>query len=342
MSKKGVLLINLGTPDSPSVKDVRRYLREFLMDKYVIDLPFLTRWFLVNLIIATFRGPKSAAIYQKLWTKNGSPLLYFGKKVTDLLQNKLGENYTVMLAMRYQHPSIKAVLKELKAQQITDLTVIPLYPQYASSSTKSSIEKVKEELLKINYTPKTKFIENFLTNEKFIETFAELGNNYWQKKEFDKIVFSYHGIPERHVLKDCTTGFCQLDNSCCSSYHSSNRLCYRAQCYETSRLIAKKMNLHENEYQVTFQSRLETRTRDPWLKPYTDIVVADYPKNGIKKVLIFSPSFVADCLETTLEVGEEFKHVFLQNGGEKWQLVESLNEHPLWINALEELVLTHQ
>ena len=199
MIKKGVLLVNLGTPDSPSVSNVRKYLREFLIDKYVIDLPYLIRWFLVNVIIVTFRGPKSAEIYQKLWTKDGSPLLFYGKKVKELLKNKLGEEYNVQLAMRYQNPSILSALKALKAKQITDLTVIPLYPQYASSSTKSSIEKVKSQMKKLNYAPNVKFIENFLSNEKFIAAFSELGNKYWQTQTFDKVVFSYHGIPERHI-----------------------------------------------------------------------------------------------------------------------------------------------
>ena len=341
MIKKGVLLLNLGTPDSPSVKDVRKYLREFLMDKYVIDLPYLYRWFLVNVIIATFRGPKSAAIYQQLWTDNGSPLMYFGKIITNLLQNKLGKNYSVFLAMRYQNPSINSILKEIKSKQITDLVVLPLYPQYASSSTKSSIEKVKEELKGINYSPKIKFVENFLTNDKFIATFAELGNKYWLTKQFDKVVFSFHGIPERHILKDCENDYCQLDDKCCNKYSESNRLCYRAQCHETAKLIAKKMNLNDSEFDITFQSRLETRTRDPWLKPYTDLVIADLPQQGFKNVICFSPSFIADCLETTIEVGEEFKEVFQHNGGEKWQLVESLNDHPQWIEALEEIVLTN-
>ena len=338
MQKKGVLLINLGTPDSPSVRDVRKYLREFLMDKYVIDLPYLIRWLLVNLIIATFRAPKSAAIYQKLWTKNGSPLLYYGKKVAELLQNKLASTHKVYLAMRYQNPSIHSILKKIKADDINDLTVIPLYPQYASSSTRSSIEKVKAELKKIHFSPAISFIENFVSNDKFISTFAALGNKYWQTNEFNKVVFSYHGIPERHILKDSDNGFCKLDKTCCSAYNSSNKLCYRAQCYETSRLIAKKMNLQENDYEVTFQSRLETRAKDPWLKPYTDIVIADLPGQGFKNVLCFSPSFIADCLETTIEVGEEFRDIFKENGGEKWQLVESLNDHPMWIEALEDMV----
>jgi len=337
MQKKGVLLINLGTPNSPSTKDVRKYLREFLMDKYVIDLPYLTRWFLVNLIIATFRAPKSAAIYQKVWTKNGSPLLFYGKKITDLLQKKLGNNYQVYLGMRYQNPSINSVLQQIKADGITDLRVIPLYPQYASSSTKTCIEKVKTELKRIDYFPRISFIENFVSNKKFITTFSELGDKYWKTNTFDKVIFSYHGIPERHILKDSENGFCQLNDKCCATYKDSNRLCYRAQCYETSRLIAAKMNLSEDDYLVAFQSRLETRARDPWLKPYADLVIADLPQQGIKKVLCFSPSFIADCLETTIEVGEEFKEIFMENGGEQWQLVESLNDHPLWIEALENM-----
>jgi ferrochelatase len=335
MNKKGVFLINLGTPDSPSVKDVRKYLREFLMDEYVIDLPYLSRWLLVNLIIAPLRGPKSAAIYQQLWTENGSPLLYYGKRVNKLLQSKLGDEYKVYLGMRYQNPSISSVIKKIKADGITDLKVIPMYPQYASSSTKTCIEKVKSELKKQNYSPKVSFIENFVQNEKFIETIADLGNQYWKTGTFDKIIFSYHGIPERHILKDSDNGYCQLNDKCCANYINNNRLCYRAQCYETSRLIASKMNLKEEDYQVVFQSRLASRAKDPWLKPYADLVIADLPKEGIQNVLCFSPSFIADCLETTIEVGEEFKEIFEENGGKKWQLVESLNEQPKWIEALE-------
>jgi ferrochelatase len=336
--KKGVLLINLGTPDSPSVSDVRKYLREFLMDKYVIDLPYIARWLLIHLIISPFRGPKSAKIYQELWTEKGSPLLFYGEKVTQLLQNKLGNDYTVYIGMRYQNPSINSVLKKIKADGITDLKVIPLYPQYASSSTKTCIEKVKTELKKINYTPNINFVENFVSHPKFVEAFAQNGLKHWNTGKYDKILFSYHGIPERHILKDCDNGHCKLDDKCCAVYSDKNTLCYRAQCYETTRLIAKAMNLKEGEYESAFQSRLETRARDPWLKPYSDIVTADFPKNGVKNVLAFSPSFIADCLETTIEVGEEFKEIFHESGGENWQLVESLNENPIWIEALESMV----
>ena len=337
MSKKGVLLVNLGTPDSPSVKDVRKYLREFLMDEYVIDLPYLTRWFLVNVIIATFRAPKSAEIYQQVWTKEGSPLKIYGLKVQELLQKKLGTAIHVAFAMRYQNPPISIAIQELKNKGIDDLVVIPLYPQWASSSTKSSIEKVKEQLKAHNYSPKVRYVENFVKNEKFIEAIAENGNKHWKTGKFDKVLFSYHGIPERHILKDCDNNHCKLDENCCTIYAENNRLCYRAQCYETSRLVAKAMNLKDDEYDVAFQSRLETRARDPWLKPYADILAEEYPKKGTKNVLAFSPSFVADCLETTIEVGDEFKEIFEENGGKHWQLVESLNDSPLWIEALEQL-----
>jgi ferrochelatase len=327
----------LGTPDSPSVKDVRRYLREFLMDKYVIDLPFITRWILVNIIIAVFRAPKSAAIYKEVWTDEGSPLKIFGFKVQKLLQKKLGTDIHVSFAMRYQNPAIKLAVKELKDKGIDDLVVIPLYPQWASSSTKSSIEKVKEELITQDYSPKVRYVENFVKNEKFISAIAANGNKYWKTGNYDKVLFSYHGVPERHILKDCDNGYCKLNGDCCQTYSEENRLCYSAQCYETSRLVAKQMDLKESDYTVAFQSRLETRARDPWLKPYSDVIAEEYPKSGSKNILAFSPSFVADCLETTIEVGDEFKEIFEENGGENWQLVESLNDSPLWIEALEEL-----
>lgn len=337
MEKKGILLVNLGTPDSPSTKDVRKYLREFLMDEEVIDLPYITRWMLVNLIIATFRAPKSAKLYQELWTENGSPLLYYGKQVEKLLQQKVGGDFVVKLAMRYQNPSIKEGLLHMKQQGVTQLKVVPLYPQYASSSTKSSIKKVKKDLEEMNYNADVTFVENFLTNEKFINTFAALGNQYMGTGDYDKVLFSYHGVPERHILKESEKGYCQLSDKCCANYGSHNRLCYRAQCYETSRLIAKAMGLTPDQYEVAFQSRLETRARDPWLKPYSDVVVAEMPKQGVKNVVCFSASFIADCLETTIEVGEEFKEIFHENGGEKWQLVESLNDDDRWIDALADI-----
>ena len=336
MSKKGVLLINLGTPDSPSVSDVRKYLREFLMDEYVIDLPYLTRWFLVNVIIAMFRAPKSAKIYQELWDERGSPLLYHGLDVKKLLQEKMGDEYVVEFGMRYQNPPMKDALERLKKEGVTDLKVIPMYPQWASSSTKSSIEKVKADLKILDYSPNVSFVETFVSNKLFIKAFAENGSKHWLSGNYDHVLFSFHGIPERHILKDSDGDYCKLSD-CCKKYNSKNRLCYRAQSYETARLIAEEMNLSEDQYSVAFQSRLETRAKDPWLKPYSDLVTAEFPKKGIKNVLAFSASFVADCLETTIEVGGEFKEIFEENGGQNWQLVESLNTSSKWVECLEDL-----
>ncbi len=333
--KTGVLLVNLGTPDSPGTKDVRKYLREFLMDKRVIDIPFISRWMLVNLIIAPFRAPKSAKIYQQLWEERGSPLMFYGEDVKNLLQETLGDQHVVALAMRYQSPSIESALNALMSQQVSEIIIIPLFPQYASATTGSVIDKVMEITREWQVIPSLKFINNFLTNDLFIEAFATLGKKYLDQSEYDHVIFSYHGIPERQIKKGSVDNYCRL-GACCNTYHKKNQFCYRAQCFHTSRLLAQKLGLVESQYTVAFQSRLG---KDPWIQPYTDDIIQKLPKEGKKRVLAFSPAFIADCLETTIEVGDEFKEVFLEEGGEHWQLVESLNDHPIWVECLKSLVL---
>lgn len=331
----GVLLINLGTPDSTQTSDVRKYLREFLMDWRVIDIPFLQRFALVNLIIAPFRAPKSAHEYKKLWTKDGSPIKTYSYQLKDLLQNALGNNYQVALGMRYQNPSIKTALDEFKNKGIQKLIVIPLYPQYASATTGSTIEKVWEEMKDFQIIPDINFISTFTNDEHFIKAFAEIGKSYLEKDNYDHIVFSYHGVPERQILKGSCNNHCKL-GTCCESYTKYNHFCYRAQCFETSRHLANALNLSKDQYTVCFQSRLG---KTPWIKPYTDDTIKVLAQKGVKKVLAFSPSFVADCLETTIEIGETYQEQFLELGGEKWTLVESLNTNPLWIECLKNMVL---
>ncbi len=332
--KKGILLINLGTPDSPSTKDVRKYLREFLMDERVIDLPFIPRWLLINLIIAPFRGPKSAEIYQELWTEKGSPLLFHGIELKENLQEILGAEYHVAFGMRYQKPSIQSALDELKKANVSEIKVIPLYPQYASSSTGSTIEKVMELIGKDLNIPPVSIVSSFCDLPELINAFAKNGKKYLDNEKYDHVVFSYHGLPERHLKKgDCNNHCFQIEN-CCDILSERNQLCYRAQCVETTKLIAKELNLGHGDYTIAFQSRLETRARDPWIKPYSDLVLTDLAKNGAKKVLVFSPAFVADCLETTIEIGVEYQELFEEHGGEKIQLVESLNSDPNWILPL--------
>jgi len=333
--KVGVLLVNLGTPDSTKTSDVRKYLREFLMDKRVIDIPFLFRWMLINFIIAPFRAPKSAKEYRKLWTKRGSPLKFYGEDVKDSLQSELDENYVVALGMRYQSPSIENALEELRRQHVAKIIVLPLFPQYASASTGSVQDKVMEIVQKWQIIPHINFITNFVEEPGFYKTFASLGKKYLDQHEYDHVIFSFHGLPERQIKKGSVDNYCKMGN-CCNVYHDKNRFCYRAQCFQTARLIANELNLAEDKYTVTFQSRLGN---DPWIKPYTDYVLKDLPKEGKKSVLVYSPAFVADCLETTIEVGEEFKEDFQEAGGERWDLVESLNDNKDWVDTLKALVL---
>lgn len=331
--KTGVLLINLGTPKSSKTADVRRYLRQFLMDRRVIDIPFWNRFLLVNLIIAPFRSPKSAKEYQRLWTKEGSPLLIHSQNAAKKLQKELGDKYVVVLGMRYQSPSIELALQQIKNQSVEQIIVLPLFPQYASSSTGSAFEEVmriaKQELL----IPSFRFIDSYPSNQKMIDAFVEIANKHRKKQNFDHIIFSFHGLPERHLQKENKN--CQM-NTCCDSLHAGNRLCYRAQCFETARHLVRKLQIQEGDYTICFQSRLG---KTVWIKPYTDEIIVQLAKEGKKKILAFSPAFAADCLETTIEISETYHELFKKNGGEHLQLVESLNEHPLWIEALKEMIL---
>ncbi|WP_161889083.1 ferrochelatase [Pontibacter russatus] len=340
MSKKatgkiGVLLVNLGTPDTPNTPDVRKYLREFLLDPRVIDIPTIPRYALINGVIAPFRAPKSAKVYKQLWTERGSPLLYHGLDLQKKLQVALGDRYYVAFGMRYQSPSIKRALEELREQSVDRIIVLPLFPQYASASTGSVQDKVMEIVKDWWVIPSINFISSFCDDPGFIKSFAELGKQHMAQDNYDHVVFSYHGLPERQVLKGSDKGYCQL-GACCNTYNKRNKYCYRAACFATSRLLAAELGLSEDQYTVAFQSRL---LKDPWLRPYTDEVLKTLPAKGIKKVLAYSPAFVADCLETTIEVGDEFRHMFLEAGGEKWQLVESLNSEPMWVDAVKEMVL---
>lgn len=331
--KTGVLLINLGTPDSPSVGDVRSYLSQFLNDPRVIDIPWLWRKILVNLIIVPFRAPKSARVYRKLWTPQGSPLLYYSQRVQELLQTALGEDYDVHLAMRYKNPSIPNVLDEMRRKNFNDIIVLPLFPQYASASTGSALEDVMRVVRKWWVIPEMHFVSQYYDHPAFIDAVVARGRAY-DLKAYDHILFSYHGLPERQVEKVHPGGTC-ADYRCEQEVSADNKYCYRAVCYATTRLIAGKLGIPPESYTVCFQSRLDKK----WLRPFSDEVVEDCAKKGMKKILVFSPAFTADCLETIIEIGEEYQEIFEHHGGEKVQLVESLNDDPRWVHCLKELVL---
>ena len=336
MSKQGVLLVNLGTPDSPSTADVRKYLDEFLMDERVIDINPVQRGLLVKGIIVPFRGPKSARLYKKIWSETtGSPLLHYSLLQKELLQMRLGNEYQVELGMRYQNPSIQSALTKLKDAQVKSIKVLPLFPHYASASTGSVLKKVMDLVSKWQTIPKISFINSFHDNELMIEAFAGNAIKY-QPETYDHILFSFHGLPEKQLVKsDHSQKHCLKTDNCCSTLTGNNKFCYSAQCHDTARLISEKLSLPKEKFTVCFQSRLG---KDPWVQPYTSAVIKELAAKGMKRLLVFCPAFVADCLETVYEVTVEYGDEFKALGGDHVQLVESLNDNPLWIEALEGLV----
>lgn len=333
----GVLLIQLGTPDSPGFFDVRRYLSEFLNDPRVIDLPWLLRKFLVNVVIVPFRTSGSSKIYKQLWADKGSPIIIYGDKVRDLLQQELGDDYKVEIAMRYQNPSLEEVTERMRKANYKKIIVLPLFPQYASASTGSAMEKAIKLISNWWVIPELSVISQYYDNPGYINAFAEIGKKY-PHQNYDHVLFSFHGLPVRQVDKVYTDGKPCDDHDCENEITEDNKYCYKAVCYATARMITGKLGIPKEKYTVCFQSRLDK----DWLEPFADKMVIEQAKKGAKNLLVFSPAFVADCLETLIEIGHEYDVLFKEHGGEKVQLVESLNDHPLWISTLADLVKTRQ
>ncbi len=333
--KTGVLLVQLGTPDSPKRKDVARYLREFLMDRRVIDIPYLLRLLLVKGIIAPFRAPKSAKIYQELWDLSDgvSPLLSHSQHAVKLVQERFGaENVTVEMAMRYQNPSMDSVLEKMRRANYDQLIIIPMFPQYASASSGSAMDKAMDIIKKWWVIPEIKIVSQFYDHAGYIDSVVDRAKQF-DIASYDRIMFSYHGLPERQVDKVYDDGLCQ-DQPCELEVNDHNKFCYKATCYATTRLIAEKLGLKEDQYTVSFQSRLDKK----WLEPFSDKIIEQWGKEGAKRVLAFSPAFVADCLETLIEIGGEYQEIFEEQGGEKVQLVPSSNDHPRFIDCIEDLI----
>ena len=336
MSKTtGILLLNLGTPDSPSVGDVRTYLTEFLNDPRVIDIPALARMLLVNGVIVPFLASKSAKLFKHIWTKEGSPLLQNSLQLKDALQKTLGQKYQVELGMRYRKPSLSQALENLRKKQVDKVIVVPLYPHYASSSTGSSIAKVFEIMQNWEVIPTIQVISKFYEDQGFIDALVNVAQQY-ELNNYDFFLFSYHGLPERHIRKSSKhygDGGCCFGN-CCDSIKPENAYCYRAACFDTTRKMVERLGIPEGKYATSFQSRLD----DKWIKPYSDAIVAEKGQQGVKRMLVFSPAFVADCLETIYEIGVEYQEIFKHNGGEHIQLVESLNVNPVWVAHLKQKI----
>lgn len=309
-------------------------MTEFLTDGRVIDSPWLKRQLLVRGLIVPFRYKQSAKQYRQLWTKEGAPLLFHGKQVQKKLQEAVGGNVPVVLAMRYQYPSITEGLETLRKLALDEIIILPLFPQYASATTGSVYQKVMKEMLNWQTFPQLTFINHYFDDPGMIQAFCERAQQY-PIASYDHVLFSFHGLPERQIRTADESGNC-LSANCCQQICSKNRSCYKAQCFATARAIAAQLHLKEKNYTVCFQSRLG---KEPWIQPYASDVLHTCAKEGYKKLLVFSPSFICDCLETTYEISSEYQREFKELGGEELQLVEGLNDHPLWIDALKKMVL---
>jgi len=331
-AKTGILIVNLGTPDEPKRSAVYRYLKQFLLDPRVIDINPIARNLLVRGIIAPFRSGKSAKAYQELWTENGSPLKYYGFRLVEQIQQLMGPEYIVELAMRYQSPSIETAIQKMMAEKVEKIVVFSLFPQYASATTGSVHEEVMRILTKQQIIPSVDFISNYPTWAPMIALYAQNARKF-DLASYDHILFSYHGLPQRQLRKGDQFNHCLKSADCCQTLTPTNQFCYSAQCYATTQAIAAQLDLKPEQYTVCFQSRLGA---DPWTQPYTVRTIEALAKSGAKRLLVFCPAFTADCLETIVEIGSEYKEDFEKWGGEHIDLVPSLNDAPGWASAIAE------
>ena len=332
--KKGILLVNLGSPESPTPKDVKKYLGEFLMDERVIDVPLWARTLLVKGIILNTRPKQSAKAYQKIWWDNGSPLIVLSEQLQEKVQEKV--DYPVALAMRYGSMTIKKGLQELVDKGVEDVFLIPLYPQFAMATTET-ILVLAEEVRQANF-PNLKIdsLPAFYNKPEYIKVLAESIKGHLKGKNYEHLLFSYHGVPERHIRKsDITNGHCKIDGSCCETASKAHEFCYRHQCKEVTRLVGEYLGLEDNTYSTSFQSRLGF---DPWLQPYTDRTIERLGKKGIKNMAIVTPAFVSDCLETLEEIAMEGEEIFHEVGGKDFTTIPCLNTDQNWVNLLADWI----
>ncbi len=334
--KKALILVNIGSPENAEKKNVREFLSQFLNDPHVIDMPWLLRNILVNLIIIPFRTSKSSLLYQRLFKENISPLIYYMNELVEKVQANSMLDYTVYGAMRYGKPSLKELLQSLEYMKYDDIVIMPLFPQYASSTSGSIIHLVESITAKWQSKTKIRFIDQFYNHLAYINCFSRIIKKH-QPENFDHILFSFHGLPLKHIEQSHPQKKMESCN-CDEKMVEHGSHCYKATCYATARLLAEKIALKKTEYTVSFQSRIAKN----WLSPFTDEIVAELAAKGNNKILVIAPSFVADCLETTIEIGEEYSQAFTQLGGLSLTLVESLNDSDEWRDAILEIIIEHE
>tara|TARA_B100000927_G_scaffold134874_1_gene108810 strand:- start:738 stop:1751 length:1014 start_codon:yes stop_codon:yes gene_type:complete len=331
-NKKAVLMISLGTPDSPGWFDVASYLREFLGDGRIINIPSFLRYLLVNLIIVPTRTFSSSKSYKELWTERGSPLKYHMEDLTTKVQDKLKDSHDVYYAMRYKNPSIKDRLKELENKGYDEIILFPVFPQYSSAANGSFLDYSLKQIANWIVIPSVKTVDQFYDNEDFLDAFAENIEKF-DLNSYDKIIFSYHGLPMSQLDEVYESGRCD-DRECEDGVQGDNHHCYRATCYETTKLLVEKIGINSSKTITAFQSRLDSK----WVKPFSDKVLEQFAEEGVKNVLVVSPSFTGDCLETIIEIGDEYKELFLEKGGQKLDYVPSLNSNDSWVRCIVNII----
>ena len=335
----GLLLTNLGTPDAPRVPEVRRYLAEFLWDKHVIDINPIGRWLLLHGIILRTRPKKSAHAYAQVWTPEGSPLMVHSRNLATAVQAHMGPDWHVGLGMRYGNPSLAAGLDQVLAKPIDKLVVVPLYPQYATSSTYSTLERVRELVAARGLKIPVVHVRDFFESQGFINAQADVARQRLADFAPDMVLMSFHGLPERHLknldpARGTPAAHCLASPSCCDAVTIQNALCYRAQAFATARALAAKLGLRKGAYRVSFQSRLG---RTPWIQPFTDELLVELAKTGTKRLAVMVPSFTADCLETLEEIGIRARADFKAAGGDELLAIPCVNSDPAWVAAVSDL-----
>lgn len=334
MARQAALFVNLGSPASYKVADVRSYLREFLSDARVLDTHPLIRWLVLNLFILPFRPSRSAAAYRKVWTPEGSPLVVMTRRQRDLVRKTL-DDFPIEVAMRYGQPSIDTAIARLKQQDVESLYVLPLYPHYAMSSYETVVAKATESIARQMPHLRVSFLQPFYQDPGYIAALVESAEPYLTK-DYDRLLFSFHGLPERHLRRaDPSKAHCLHISDCCHTASPVHATCYRHQCFKTVEAFVARAGISQGTYSVSFQSRLG---REPWLRPYTDEEFIRLAQTGVKKLRVLCPAFVSDCLETLEEISIEGRKVFLEAGGESFQLIPCLNDHPAWITFLREKI----
>ncbi len=335
MNKKAIIFINLGTPNSPEVGDVRAYLREFLSDPLVIDINATLRWMLVNFIIAPFRSRKSSQAYKKVWTEEGSPLLVYSEKFVDKINLHLqGTNTQAFLCMRYGKPSMEEVFKEVGEGGFDQVTLFPLYPQYALSSTQTVMNKARY-MLHLLKTDNVDWVQPFFDQPYFIKPLAETIKRVVREEELDYLLYSFHGLPERHISKIPGCESCSFDDSCCVKPEERLTYCYRAQCLRTMDALRSESDTEAVGHSMSFQSRLGSG----WLEPFTDVMFSEIADSGVKRLGVVCPAFVADCLETLEEIEMEGHNQFVDAGGDQLVLVPCLNDDELWVKMVGDAII---